>query len=86
MKNLNIEEHHQVNDINAIYNMAKQGMGATFIFRHTIDKELTEGTLVDLMPHHELPDIPVYLMYHKFKYTPKKVRAFIGFLSSTIYP
>jgi DNA-binding transcriptional LysR family regulator len=59
--------------------MAKQGMGATFIFRHTIEKELTEGTLIDLMPHFKLPEIPVYLMYHKFNYTPKKMRAFIDF-------
>jgi len=79
MKDLNIEEHHRVNDINAIYNMAKQGMGATFIFRHTIEKELTEGTLIDLMPQLKLPEIPVYLMYHKFNYTPKKMRAFIDF-------
>tara|TARA_R110001592_G_scaffold1911_1_gene11857 strand:- start:33340 stop:34221 length:882 start_codon:yes stop_codon:yes gene_type:complete len=79
VKDLNIEEHHQVNDINAIYNMAKQGMGATFIFRHTIEKELAEGTLVDLMPNNKLTEIPVYLMYHKFNYTPKKVRAFIDF-------
>jgi len=83
MKSLNIEEQHQVNDINAIYNMAKHGMGATFIFRHTIEKELTEGTLVDLMPHHKLPEIPVYLMYHKFNYTPKKVRAFIDFFKQS---
>lgn len=79
MKNLSIEEQHRVNDINAIYNMAKQGMGATFIFRHTIEKELNEGSLVDLMPHLKLPEIPVYLMYHKFNYTPKKMRAFIDF-------
>jgi DNA-binding transcriptional LysR family regulator len=79
MEDLNIEKHHRVNDINAIYTMAKQGMGATFIFRHTIEKELSEGTLIDLMPHHKLPEIPVYLMYHKFNYTPKKVRVFIDF-------
>ena len=79
MKNLNIEEQHRVNDISAIYTMAKQGMGATFIFRHTIEKELTEGTLVDLMPQLKLPEIPVYLMYHKFNYTPKKMRAFTDF-------
>jgi len=79
LKDLDVDEHHRVNDINAIYNMAKQGMGATFLFRHTIEKELSEGTLVDLMPHHKLPEIPVYLMYHKFNYTPKKVRAFIDF-------
>ncbi len=79
MKGLNIEEHHRVNDINAIYSMAKQGMGATFIFRHTVEKELAEGKLVDLMPELKLPDLPVYLMYHKFNYTPKKMRVFIDF-------
>jgi len=79
MKGLNIEEHHRVNNINAIYNMAKQGMGATLIFSHTIEKELTEGTLVDLMPHQKLPEILIYLMYHKFNYTPEKMRAFIDF-------
>ena len=76
---LNIDKHHRVNDINAIHNMAKQGMGATFLFRHTIENELREGSQNDLMPKHELPEIPVYLMYHKFNYTPKKVRVFIDF-------
>jgi len=79
MKSLNIEDHHRVNDINALYNMAKKGMGATFIFRHTVEKELEEGALIDLMPNYDLPQLPVYLMFNKFTYMPKKMAVFIEF-------
>jgi len=32
-----------------------------------------------LMPDYELPSLPIYLMYHKFNYMPKKMRIFIDF-------
>ena len=86
MKSLNIEGHHRVNDINAIYPMLKQGMGATFIFRHTVEKDLANGTLIDLMPGYELPNIPIYLMYHNLNYTPKKMRVFIDFFKQHYMP
>jgi len=79
LKNLNIEEHHRVNDINALFQMATRGIGATLIFRHTVERALANGTLVDLMPDYELPSLPIYLMYHKFNYMPKKMRIFIDF-------
>ena len=79
MKTLNLEEHHRVNDINALYNMTKKGMGASFIFKHTVAKELEEGSLVNLLPDYKFPELPVYLMYYKFDYTPKKMAVFVNF-------
>jgi DNA-binding transcriptional LysR family regulator len=65
--------------------MATKGMGATFIFRHKVEKELADGTLVDLLPDYKLPEISLYLMHHKFNYTPKKMRIFIDFLNINIF-
>jgi DNA-binding transcriptional LysR family regulator len=83
MKDLNIDAHNKVNDINALFSMVKKGMGATFIFRHTAEQELKEGSLVDLFPDYKLPSVPVNLMYHKYNYTPEKMRVFIDFFKQT---
>jgi len=78
-KNLNTEDHHSVNDINALYSMVTKGIGATLIFRHTVEKELENGSLIDLIPDYPLPDLPVYLVFNKLNYMPNKMRVFLDF-------
>lgn len=70
-------EQHNTNDLVANMLMAKNGMGATFVFQHMVERELAEGSLVKLIPEHPLPPLPVHLMYQKLSYMPKKIRYFI---------
>jgi len=83
-KNLSTEDHHKVNDINALYSMVTKGIGATLIFRHTVEENLENGSLIDLMPDYALPDLPVYLVFNKLNYMPKKMRVFLDFFKQEI--
>ena len=78
-KEIALVEQHKANDLVANMQMAKKGMGVTFLFRHMVDKELAEGSLVQLIPDIPLPPVPVHLMYQKLNYMPKKIRYFIDF-------
>lgn len=79
LKNLDLEEHNRVSDINALYYMAKQGLGVTLMFRHMIDDALSTGQLVELLPEHDWPSQPVYLMFHKSNYVTEKIRTFLAY-------
>lgn len=67
-------EQHNANDSVANMQIAKKGMGVIFLFRHMVVKEQAEGSLVQLIPDIPLPPVPVYLMYQKLNYMPKKIR------------
>lgn len=82
LKNLEIDAHNRVNDINALYRMAKQGMGAAVLARHMVEQDLESGSLVDLIPHHEFQAQPVYLMYHRYRFMPKKLKLFVEFFKN----
>jgi len=73
------DEHHQVNNHTALYQMAIRGLGAAVLFRHTVRKDLEKGTLVDLTEQHKLNPLPVYLMYQGLSYIPQKIRYFIDY-------
>jgi DNA-binding transcriptional LysR family regulator len=79
LKGLDIAAHNRVNDINALYKMVKKGMGATLIARHMIEQDLKDGTLIDLLPEHSFGGQPVYLMYHRYRFMPKKLTLFIDY-------
>lgn len=72
------EGHHQADDISAVSNMLKMGLGAGFIGRHVVQRELDEGALIDLTAD-TLPVLPIYLLYPKQSYMPKKCRVLVDF-------
>ena|SRR3990167_621540 len=72
------EGHHQADDISAVSNMLKMGLGAGFIGRHVVQRELDEGTLIDLTAD-TLPVLPIYLLYPRQSYMPKKCRVLVDF-------
>ena len=79
LKDVVLIDQHNANDLVANMQMAKKGMGVTFLFRHMVDKELADGSLVQLIPDVPMPPVPVHLMYQKLNYMPKKIRYFIDF-------
>ena len=82
LKWLNIKDMHRVSDIGALYEMVKQGLSASFSFRHIIEQELAEGSLVDITPIKTLPLLPVFLVYQRNSYMPQKLRVFIDTFKS----
>jgi len=79
LKDIVMVAHHATNDLVTNLELMKQGMGTTVVFKHMIERELAEGSLVQLIPSVEIPVIPVHLMYQNLTYMPKKVRYFIDY-------
>lgn len=78
IEKFNEDDHHQASDIFTLYNMVKLGLGAGLIGKHFVEKELKEGALVDLTKE-KIPKLPIYLVFTKLRYTPKKNRLLIDF-------
>ena len=81
MKDFDENKHHKASDITALYNMIKAGFGVGYIGRHIVEKDIQEGTLVDLTGE-ILPKLPIYLIFPKLNYTPKINRYFIDYLKN----
>jgi len=57
--------------------MGRYRNNASLSFRHIIEKDLSDGFLIDITPFKTMPSLPVFLMYQPCSYMPKKQRAFI---------
>ncbi|TNC82177.1 MAG: hypothetical protein C9356_05860 [Oleiphilus sp.] len=77
LKDLVTLEHHTTNDLVTNLELMKQGMGTTVVFKHMIEKELEQGSLVRVIPNIDIPAVPVHLLYQNLDYMPKKIRYFI---------
>lgn len=73
--------HHQINDISALHQMALLGLGVAFIGKHVVEEDLKAGRLINLTGD-SLPKLPIYLMYAKQEYLPKRNRCFIDFFKA----
>lgn len=78
-RELALIKHHATDDLVTNLELMKQGMGTTVVFKHMIEKELEEGTLVQVIPDVKIPKLPVHMMYQKLTYMPKKIRYFIDY-------
>jgi len=85
LKWVDIERMHRISDISALYTAAKAGFSASFSFRHIIEKDLSDGSLIDITPIKTMPSLPVFLMYQPCNYMPKKQRAFIDTYKKAFY-
>ena len=83
-KGFNEYDHHKASDINALYDLVKLGLGAGFISRHLVEKEISEGSLIDLTGE-RLPKRPIYLVFPRLGYTPKINSCFINHFKK-MYP
>lgn len=84
MDSIDETKHHKVSEVHGLYNMLKSSLGAAFLGRHLVERELKEGTLVDLTGQ-LLPKLPIYLVFPKLNYIPKINRCFIDHFKSTSF-
>ena len=81
MKDFDENKHHKASDVSALYSMIKAGFGIGYVGRHIVEKDIQEGTIVDLTGE-MLPKLPIYLIFPKLNYTPKINRYFIDYLKN----
>ena len=72
----------RTNNIFALRDAAVLGLGAAVLPRWFIDRELTSGELVDVLPRWRAPTLPVHVAYRPDRYRPLRLRAFLDALRS----
>jgi LysR family transcriptional regulator for bpeEF and oprC len=68
----------QVNDSHTYIELAKAGCGIIQPARFTVDRELAQGELVEILPGYPVPHRPISLIYPQSRYTSPKVNAFVS--------
>lgn len=82
LKGFNIKNMHRIGDISALHQMAREGLAAALSFRHIVERELEDGSLIDITPIKTIPTFPVFLVYQQKSYMPQKLRVFIDTFKS----
>jgi DNA-binding transcriptional LysR family regulator len=60
------------------------GYGIGVLPSFGIRREMDQGTLVNILPRHKVPDLPVYAIYPDRRHLPMKVELFIELLTSRL--
>ncbi|MDE1150532.1 MAG: LysR substrate-binding domain-containing protein [Azospirillaceae bacterium] len=58
----------------------KSGLGVGLIPFHMVEKDLSDGSLVAVLPNESIPERPFYAAFAPGDATPEKVRVFVKFL------
>ena len=67
----------------AVRNAALTGYGYTLTADFAVAKDIAQGRLVRLLPDYEPVELPLYALYAHRRYIPRKVRAFVDYLTET---
>lgn len=60
---------------------ARRGAGIALLPRYLVADELADGRLVQLLPDHDVPPVPVYLVYTHRRHLPRRNRVFRDFVA-----
>ena len=60
--------------------LALHGAGLFQAYRFSVEKELADGSLMEVLPEYRGASRPFTLLYPHNRYVPLRVRAFIDFL------
>lgn len=71
-----------VNSGQAVRLAAREGMGLAMLPEVLAQQDLADGALVRLLPDWQLPEQPMSLIYHRDRYMPQRLSAFIAFAKS----
>lgn len=85
-KQLNIAPAVMVNDQLAIKSCVLNGMGIGYLQQHVIEKELQEGTLIEVLQDSmdKKEAIPINMYYIQRRYLPSKIRLFADFIIKAV--
>ncbi len=77
--------NYRIDSADAIRNATTAGNGIGYIATYLLSDELQTGKLVQLLPDWELnQSMPLYAVYPRRKFLPKKVHVFMEFVRQHI--
>lgn len=83
-KNIPINGNISTDSSLNLKNLACKGIGITYLPSFIIFRELSNKTLIPILPKHFLPPKEIYAVYTKNRYRIKKVKALLEFLTEKI--
>jgi DNA-binding transcriptional LysR family regulator len=72
----------EVDRADVAISLAREGKGLTRVLSYQVVPELRDGSLVRILKKHELPPLPVQLVYPSARLLAPKVRAFLDFAAA----
>ncbi len=72
------------NNIFALREAALMGLGLAVLPKWFIERELSEGLLVDVLPRWRAPTLPVHLAFLPGRHQPRRLRAFVETMKTAI--
>jgi DNA-binding transcriptional LysR family regulator len=73
-------------DVLGIVSLARAGAGLVQTYRFIVERDLAEGTLVELLPHHGGTSRPFFLLYPHARHLSLRMRTFVDFLTEKLIP
>ena len=73
-------------DVLGIVTLARSGAGLVQTYRFIVERDLADGTLVELLPQHGGTSRPFFLLYPHARHLPSRVRTFVNFLTEKLSP
>jgi DNA-binding transcriptional LysR family regulator len=73
-------------DVLGIVTLARSGAGIVQTYRFIVERDLKEGTLVELLPQHGGTSRPFILLYPHARHLSLPVRTFVDFLTTRLTP
>ncbi|MEM1244120.1 MAG: LysR family transcriptional regulator [Pseudomonadota bacterium] len=81
---LKIVPYLVLNDVAAMIECAKQGLGIIQLPSYMLEKHIKTGLLEETLPTYQADNMQVYCYYPKFRYVQPKVRKFLDFIFSSM--
>lgn len=73
-------------DVLGVVTLARAGAGLVQTYRYIVEKDLADGSLVELLPQHGGTSRPFILLYPHARHLSLRVRTFVDFLTSKLSP
>lgn len=73
-------------DVLGIVTLARSGAGIVQTYRYIVERDLADGTLVELLPQHGGTSRPFILLYPHARHLSLRVRSFVDFLAQQLGP
>jgi DNA-binding transcriptional LysR family regulator len=73
-------------DVLGIVTLARAGAGLVQAYRFIVERDLAEGTLVELLPRHGGTSRPFFLLYPHARHLSLRMRTFVDFLTEKLIP
>jgi len=71
-----------LNDAQAMVECAMRSLGVVIAHHYQVANALACGDLLELLEHHRMPQIPIFMYYHPGRYMQPKVKTWIDFMGS----